>query len=102
MNQNEAQIKRIVLEVLRDLIIASSQDENSTAPDKWVDLQKAWKVLGYPSYGALYKAISSGLLRQGVEVRDRRKPGARIARWQVNLAAVQKRLKSDPSTRRVV
>lgn len=102
MNQNEIQIKKIVLEVLRDLILASSPEYDSTVPDKWVDLKKAWKILGYPSYGALYKAISSGLLRQGIEVRDRRTPGARIARWQVNLAAVQKRLKSDPATRRVV
>ena len=103
MNQHEeSQIREVVIEVLRDLIVASSKKSSSVLPDKWVDLRKAWEILGYPSYQALYKAVKSGLLRPGIEVRDRRKPGARIARWQVNLAAAHKRLKSDPATRRAV
>lgn len=104
MNQHEeSQIREVVIDVLRELVTSSSrQPKEAPLPDKWVDLRKAWDLLGYPSYQALYKAVKSGLLRPGIEVRDRRKPGARIARWQVNLAAAHKRLKSDPTTRRAV
>lgn len=100
MNREEVKsiVREVVLEILAS-VLTGSQPENS---EGWVDVHKAWESLGYPSYNALSKAIQSGLLREGKEIRDRRKPGARIARWQVNLAAAQKRLLQDPSKRRGV
>jgi len=101
-DMNREEVKFIVREVVREIldsVLAGSQPERS---EEWVDAKKAWEPLGYPSYSALYKAIQSGLWREGREIRDRRKPGARIARWQVNLAAAQKRLLQDPSKRRGV
>lgn len=97
---NREEVKSIAREVVLEIfasVLTGSQPERS---EKWVDADKAWEPLGYPSYSALYKAIQSGLLRNGKEIRDRRKPGARIARWQVNLAAAQKHLLQDPLKRR--
>lgn len=94
---NRSELKEIVRELLLEII-----QSPSTEPDQWLDLADAWQSLGYPSYGSLYKDVQSGLFRQGKEVCDRRKPGAKIARLQINLAAARKRLQEDPSKRRGV
>lgn len=101
-DMNEEQVKSIVWKLLLELIPSLMKVSQPERLEGWVDAKKAWGPLGYPSYNALYKTIQSGLLREGKEVRDRRKPGARIARWQVNLAAAHKRLLQDPSKRRGV
>lgn len=93
-----SEIKKIVREVLLELL----QPQILAESDQWLDLVDAWETLGYPSYGALYKDVQAGLFRKGKEVCDRRKPGAKKARLQINPAAARKRLQEDPSKRRGV
>ncbi|MGG6297840.1 hypothetical protein ACQ4M4_25890 [Leptolyngbya sp. AN02str] len=93
---NEERVREIVREVLIEMIAPGLQPSD----DGWQDATTAWEVLGYPSYDALYKDIQAGLLRQGKEVFDRRKPGARKARWTVDVAAAKRRLAENPENRR--
>lgn len=95
MEKNE--LKLLIKECLLEILSG-----NEPPPQDWVSLQEAWRPLGYPSYDALYKAVSDGLFREGRELRDRRRTGAQKARWQINLAAAQRRLLEDPSKRRAV
>jgi hypothetical protein len=95
------EIKTIVREVLAEIFVSASQPQPQPA-EEWVDLRSAWKTLGYPSYNSLYKAVQSGLLREGKEVCDRRLPGAKIARWQIDLVATRKRLRETGGNRRTV
>ena len=94
------EIRSIVREFLIELLSpgALSQD----AGEQWLGLNKAWIPLGYPSYQALHRDVHGGLFRTGKELRDRRKPGAKIARWQIDIIAAGRRLKQDPSKRRSV
>lgn len=97
------ELKQIVREVVWEMVAATmgvTQPESTT--EQWVSLKSAWKPLGYPSYDALYKDVQSGLFRQGKELCDRRKPGARIARLQIDLVAARKRLRENPAKRRGV
>lgn len=91
------EIKAIVREVLAEML-----GLNNPVGEKWVNLREAWKPLGYPSYDALYKDVQAGLFRKGKELCDRRKPGARIARWQIDIAAARNRLRENPTKRRSV
>ncbi len=99
--QNHDEIEAIVRKVVAEMFapLLGTQPEPA---EQWVSLTKAWKPLGYPSYDALYADVHSGLLRMGKEVCDRRKPGAKIARLQIDIVAARKRLKEDPSRRRAV
>jgi hypothetical protein len=90
-------VKAIVRETLAEMLGLTSQTQ-----DRWVDLPEAVEPLGYPSYDALYKGVTSGVLRVGHELRDRRKPGSRRPIYQINLALAEKRLSEDQSKRRVV
>lgn len=95
---DKAQIKAIVREVLIEMLVQPTPIESP----QWVDLKRALQPLGYPSYDALYKDVQRGLFRQGKEVCDRRKPGAKKAQWQIDLTAARKRLQEDPAKRRGV
>lgn len=86
-----------ILKLLSEMTAAASTPQTDS---QWIGLKKAWKPLGYPSYDALYKDVEAGLFRSGKELCDRRKPGAKIARWQIDLVAARKRLAEDPSKRR--
>lgn len=97
MEINKTELKLLIKECLFEILAG-----DSSPPQDWVSLQEAWRPLGYPSYDALYKAVSDGLFREGKELRDRRRTGAQKARWQINLAAAQRRLLEDPSNRRAV
>ncbi|MEM6451032.1 MAG: hypothetical protein AAF703_12020 [Cyanobacteria bacterium P01_D01_bin.105] len=100
---NDAQLSALVNQAVAEIFGSSIRTRSTVAHrDKWISLSQAWEPLGYPSYNSLYKDIHSGLFRKGKEVRDRRKPGARIARWQINLAAAEKRLLEEPAKRRAV
>lgn len=68
-------------------------------PDKWVFVKDAWHLLGYTSAEQLREDIRSGLLRLGYEVRDKRRPSSSVARYQVNLHAVDARLRQRPEKR---
>lgn len=94
---DKSELKALIREVLIEMLQLAPVEQS-----QWVDLTRAWQPLGYPSYDALYKDVQRGLFRQGKEVCDRRKPGAKIARLQIDLAAARKRLQEDPSKRRGV
>lgn len=96
------EIRQIVREVLGEMMAPLFGVTPPKKSDEWVSLKAAWQPLGYPSYSALYKDVQSGLFRQGKELCDRRKPGAKIARLQIDLVAARKRLREDPSNRRSV
>lgn len=89
-------------EFIKILSTLGSATLESAKPDRWVALKEAVEPLGYPSYPALHKDVQAGVFRMGKEVRDRRKPGAKIARLQINLPRAHKRLSEDPANRRVV
>ena len=95
------EIRAIVREEFARMFSMMLQPSDPKA-DQWVGLKDAWKPLGYPSHTAIYKDLQAGVLRVGKEVRDRRKPGAKIARYQVNITAANKRLSEDPAKRRSV
>lgn len=97
---NREEIRGIVREVIWEIFYPFADSSNKQPKEQWVNLKNAWEPLGYPSYTALYRAVQSGLLREGKEVCDRRKPGAMIARWQVDLVAARKRLRQHPAQRR--
>jgi hypothetical protein len=101
MNFDRNQIKALVREVLIEILISPSSPTTETS-EQWVDLKKAWTILGYPSYQSLHRDVQRGLFRQKKELRDRRKPGAKNARWQIDIVAAGKRLKEDPTKRRSV
>ncbi len=94
------ELKKLMRELLIELATGATQQPDETA--QWVSLQEAWQPLGYPSYTALYKSVHLGVLRMGKEVRDRRSPGAKIARLQIDITAAHRRLSQDPSKRRGV
>ena len=93
------EVRAIVREELQRIFVGSTEP---TAPDRWVSLKDAVVSLGYPSYGAIHKDVRAGVFRMGKEIRDRRKPGAKQARLQINVQRAQKRLLEDPANRRAV
>ncbi|MEP0918964.1 hypothetical protein NC981_19205 [Leptolyngbya sp. DQ-M1] len=92
---SRAEIKELIREVFLEMCGGVQPDTSK----QWLDLEQAWERLGFPSYHACYKAVQSGLFREGKEVRDRRRPGARRAKWQVNIALANKRLTQDGEKR---
>jgi hypothetical protein len=93
------EVRAIVREELQRIFAGSTE---AATPDRWVNLTDAVEPLGYPSYGALHKDVRAGVFRMGKEIRDRRKPGAKMAKLQINVQRAQKRLLEDPATRRAV
>ncbi|MBD1856592.1 MULTISPECIES: hypothetical protein [Leptolyngbya] len=85
-------MRKLAREAVREVMIEMLGGVQPNTPDQWIDLEDAWEKLGYPSYSALYKTVQSGLFREGKEVRDRRKPGAKNAKWQINIELANKRL----------
>ncbi|NJL41952.1 MAG: hypothetical protein HC899_38860 [Leptolyngbyaceae cyanobacterium SM1_4_3] len=99
----EALVDAKVESKLRELLapfVALLAGDNSASD--WVNADEACKRLGYPSTKVLYENISSGLLRLGKEVRDRRSPGRKKPRYQFHVPSCEKRLNTDPSKRRGV
>jgi hypothetical protein len=93
----DAKVESKLRELLASFVALLAGD--SSASD-WVDAKEACRRLGYPSTKVLYENISSGLLRLGNEVRDRRKLGRQKPRYQFHIPSCEKRLNSDPSKRR--
>lgn len=86
----EAKIKQ----TLADMLGFISRSEPQTLAAK-----EAYSALGYSSIRQLYRDIEDGLLRVGIEVEDRRRPGAERPRYFIDLPAVRKRLKQPPEKR---
>ena len=93
----ESQLRAAVKEVLAEML-----GMNHAAPAsnrQWYDTDPAYKLLGFDKAEQLREAVRSGLLRVGHEVRDRRKPQARIPRYQFHIERCQKRLSQRPEKR---
>ena len=100
--EQEAMVRSIVRSELRRLIGGADDDSNS----QWLDTNEAYRKLGYPTAKSLRQDVDSGLLRLSDgsherEVRDRRKPGAKIARFQFHIANCQRRLNEASDRRRL-
>lgn len=65
-----------------------------------VPIEKAWKLLGLPSYAACFDRIANGFYRIGKEAIDRRSPQSMRARWYLNIDACKKR-DLEPARKRV-
>jgi hypothetical protein len=98
LDYDRGDLKVLIQEVLAEMLGMSDQKNQAG----WVALKDAVPILGYPSYKALHKDVDAGLLRRGTEVRDRRKPGAKLARLQINIELAQRRLGESPANRRSI
>ena len=90
----ETLIEAKVKQILSDMLGVSARSEPKTLSAK-----DAYPILGYDSIRQLYRDIEDGLLRVGIEVEDRRRPGSERPRYFVDLPAVRKRLKQPPEKR---
>lgn len=97
LSEVEQLVELKVRQVLAEMLGVSTQAEPSV-----LSLKDAVIALGYQSTRQLYKDIDVGLLRVGIEVEDRRRPGAKKARYFINLPATRKRLAHPPQKRRGV
>jgi len=74
----------------------------SPANRQWYDTDPAYQMLGFDHPKQLREAVTSGLLRIGHEVRDRRKPNGKLPRYQFHLDKCQQRLSVRPEKRKAV
>lgn len=97
----ESQLKQAVAEILLDVAQQLGiEPHNSHQNRQWYDTNLAYKLLGYDEAEQLRDAVRSGLLRVGYEVRDRRKPQAKLPRYQFHIEKCQNRLLELPEKRR--
>jgi len=97
---SESQLKQAVREVLLELLgLGMPAQAVSPANRQWYDTDPAYQMLGFDHSNQLREAVRSGLLRVGHEVRDRRKPMAKLPRYQFHLDKCQKRLAERPERR---
>jgi hypothetical protein len=98
---SESQLKQAVREVLLELLgVGIPAQATSPANRQWYDTDPAYQMLGFDHPKQLREAVSSGLLRIGHEVRDRRKPNGKLPRYQFHLEKCQKRLSERPERRK--
>ncbi|MGB3493914.1 MAG: hypothetical protein WBA57_14385 [Elainellaceae cyanobacterium] len=95
----ESQLKQAVREVLLELLGATAAAASTASARQWYDTDPAYKLLDLDQAEQLREAVRSGLLRIGHEVRDRRKPQARLPRYQFHIGKCQKRLSERPERR---
>ncbi|MDB9529078.1 hypothetical protein PN498_24000 [Oscillatoria sp. CS-180] len=95
LSEVERLVEIKVRQVLAEMLGVATQPEPSV-----LSLKNAVLRLGYQSERQLYKDIESGLLRVGIEIEDRRRPGAKKARYFIDIPAARKRLASAPEKRK--
>lgn len=96
---SEQQLKQVVREILAEML-GVGIEQAPASNRQWYDTNSAYTLLGLDSAEQLREAVRSGLLRVGQEVRDRRKPQAKLPRYQFHLEKCQKRLSEKPERRR--
>ena len=94
----ESQLKQAVREVLAEMLGMAIQPQISPLR-QWYDTDPAYQLLGLDEAEQLREAVRSGLLRVGHEVRDRRKPQAKLPRYQFHIEKCQQRLAERPEQR---
>jgi hypothetical protein len=95
----ESQLKAAVREVLAEMLGVGNSPPADTSRRQWYDTDPAYELLGLDTAEQLRDAVRSGLFRIGHEVRDRRKPNARLPRYQFHIEKCQKRLSERPEKR---
>jgi hypothetical protein len=94
----ESQLKQAVREVLAEMLGVNNSG-SASSQRQWYDTDPAYELLDLDNAEQLREAVRSGLLRVGHEVRDRRKPNARLPRYQFHLDKCRKRLSERPEKR---
>ncbi|PSB15975.1 hypothetical protein C7B61_00960 [filamentous cyanobacterium CCP1] len=94
----ENELKQAVREVLAEMLGLDAISQAS-ALRQWYDTDPAYQLLGLDDAEQLREAVRSQLLRLGHEVRDRRKPNAKLPRYQFHIEKCQKRLSERPERR---
>ena len=94
----KSQLKQAVREILAEMLGVHTSGSHQR---KFYPTAKAWQELGYDCQQQLYDAVSSGLLRVGSEVEDRRKPQSKLPRYYFDIERCQKRLKQLPEKRKI-
>ena len=97
LSEIERLIEAKVRAVLAEMLGLANQPEPEV-----LSLKDAVTVLGYSSERQLYRDIEDGLLRIGIEVEDRRRPGTLKARYYIDIPATRARLKRSPQKRKGV
>ncbi|NJL21201.1 MAG: hypothetical protein HC895_10875 [Leptolyngbyaceae cyanobacterium SM1_3_5] len=98
---SESELKQAVREVLAEMLGLDAPAPASVSPlRQWYDTDPAYTPLGLNDPEQLREAVRSGLLRVGHEVRDRRKPKAKLPRYQFHIEKCQQRLSERPERRR--
>ena len=97
LSEVERLVEIKVRQVLAEMLGVATQKEPSV-----LSLKDAVSALGYQSERQIYRDIEDGLLRVGIEIEDRRRPGTKKARYFVNIAAVRERLNSPPEKRKAI
>lgn len=96
-----SEVERLIEAKVR-LVLAEMLGITNKPEPTVLSLKDAVTALAYQSERQLYRDIEDGLLRIGVEVEDRRRPGTKKARYYINIPATRKRLNSAPEKRKVV
>ena len=103
----ESQLKNWLAEALLDVAEQLGANSQRSARQnqmrgrrEWFDTAEAAALLGYDDPRQLRQAVHSGLLRLGIEVRDKRKPNAHKPRWQFHVEQCHKRLQERPEKRK--
>jgi hypothetical protein len=91
----ESQLKEAIREILAEMLGATVDGSRQFYPTS-----KAVGILGYDNTDQLLSAVSTGLLRLGVEVHDRRKPQSQKARYYFDIEKCKKRLTQLPEKRK--
>jgi hypothetical protein len=94
----ESELKDAVREVLAEML-GFQQGAQSQGNRQWYDTDPAYQLLDLDNAEQLRDAVRSGLLRVGHEVRDRRKPNARLPRYQFHIDKCLQRLSERPEKR---
>ncbi|MBD2019218.1 hypothetical protein H6F43_03350 [Leptolyngbya sp. FACHB-36] len=93
----ESQLKQAVRDILTEMLGLPPAQASTTR--QWYDTDPAYHLLGLDDPEQLREAVRSGLLRVGHEVRDRRKPSAKLPRYQFHIEKCQQRLSERPERR---
>jgi hypothetical protein len=84
----ESQLKQAVREVLSEMLGLGTPLPQASPLRQWYDTDPAYTLLGFDEAEQLREAVRSGLLRIGYEVRDRRKPQAKLPRYQFHIESL--------------
>ncbi|NEQ28926.1 MAG: hypothetical protein F6K28_60275 [Microcoleus sp. SIO2G3] len=97
---SESELKQAVREVLAEMLGLGTPAHSVSPLRQWYDTDPAYTLLGLDDPEQLREAVRSGLLRVGHEVRDRRKPKAKLPRYQFHIEKCQQRLAERPERRK--